>query len=80
MACCKYKKGKASFFRIDAVQILFELATAVIEVPRFVSYALQTNVGLYLEIGHDYLLIIFYSSLVFTSVHVKQHDKIVSTK
>jgi hypothetical protein len=58
-------------FRKDPVQISFELATVVIEVPRSVSLSLPTNVGLYLEIGHIYLQVLFYSSLVFTSIHLK---------
>jgi len=78
VACCKYKKGRKRIcFRKDPVQISFKLATVVIEVPRFISLSVPTNVGLYLEIGHDYLQVLFYSSLVFTSVHSKQLYKIV---
>lgn len=75
------RKGvKKICFRKDHVQISLELTTVVIEVPRFVSLSLPTNGGLYLEIGHDYLQVLFYSSLVFTSIHLKQLYKIVDKK
>jgi hypothetical protein len=75
------RKGRKRIcFRKDPVKISFELATVVIEVSRFVSLSLPTNFGLYLEIGHDYLQVLLYSSLVFTSVHLKQLYKIVVKK
>lgn len=75
------RKGRKRIcYRKDPVQMSFELATVVIEVPRFVSLSLPTNVGLYLETGHDYFQVLFYTSLVFTSIHLKQLYKIVDKK
>lgn len=54
------KRRKSICFRKDPVQISLELATVVTEVPRFVSLSVPTNVGLYLEIGHDFLQDLFY--------------------
>jgi hypothetical protein len=78
VACCKYKNGRKRIcFRKVPDQISFKLATVVIEVPKFVSSSVPTNVELYLEIGHDYLQVLFYSLLVFTSIHSKHPYKTV---